>query len=258
MTSRRSLIAAAMAALLSAQLTTAATAAGADNDETANARPLKVHVLGASLADNLATGLKWRLRNDKRFVLTESTKPATGLIRRDVYDWQARLERILARNEIDIALVAIGGNDRQSFFQNNKRLRRFSPEWREVYRKRLAMFMSTLKAKVPVVYWVGLPIVSSKQTAEDFQDLNKMISAVAKEHDVRFIDIYDDFKSEDGGYSSYGVALSGRRSRLRQKDGIHFTMAGALRLGDAIADRVISDLEANGTKAADAGGTTAQ
>lgn len=126
--------------LIGCFVTTNVLAAGQSKDEIT--KPYHLKVIGASMADQLATGLRWEFRGDKSFKISQDAKAATGLIRKDVYDWQAALEDIVNDDKIDIAVVAIGGNDRQSFFRNGRRLRRFSVLWRAEYFKRLQKFMA--------------------------------------------------------------------------------------------------------------------
>jgi hypothetical protein len=44
---------------------------------------------------------------------------------------------------------------------------------------------------------------------------------------AEFLDIYERFLDESGGYSSYGPNLNGEQVRMRSDDGIHFSTAGA-------------------------------
>jgi hypothetical protein len=221
---------------------TSVVAAGKGVDEIT--KPYHMKVIGASMADQLATGLLWEFKGDKLFRISQSTKAATGLVRADVYNWQDQLEEIVKDDNIDIIVVALGGNDRQSFFHKRRRLRRFSVLWRAEYLRRLQKFMRTLTSNVPVVYWVGLPIVRSARATNDYNRLNRYFRDVGGPLGVRYLDIYDKFANEAGKYTSYGKSLAGRKRRLRQRDGVHFTMAGARVLGKVVGDLIRADLNA--------------
>jgi hypothetical protein len=220
--------------------------AGTSADEIT--KPYRMKVIGASMADQLATGLRWEFKGDKSFRISQSAKAATGLVRKDVFNWQAQLEEIVKDDKIDIVVVALGGNDRQSFFHKGRRLRRFSVLWRAEYLRRLDKFMRTLTSNVPVVYWVGLPIVRSQQATKDYDRLNGYFRDVGGPLGITYLDIYRRFADDAGRYTSFGKSLAGRKRRLRQKDGIHFTMAGARVLGKVVGDMIRADLKARKQK----------
>jgi hypothetical protein len=47
---------------------------------------------------------------------------------------------------------------------------------------------------------------------------------------AEFVDIYERFTSEDGGYTSRGPDLNGQTVTMRKSDGIHFSSAGSDKL----------------------------
>lgn len=223
-------------------------ALSADDGTNGLSKPYRLKVIGASMADQLATGLRWEFQGDKSYIVTQSAKAATGLVRKDVYDWQARLEEILKGNKMDIVVVALGGNDRQNIFDNGRRLDRFTVLWRVQYLRRLEKFMRTLTANVPVVYWVGLPMVRSAQGTKDFARLNSYFRDVGGPLGITYLDIYGRFANK-GKYAAFGRTLAGSRRRLRKKDGVHFTMAGARKLGKIVGDMIRVDLKARQSRA---------
>jgi hypothetical protein len=216
----------------------------ASERSTLMSKPYRLKVIGASLADQLATGLRWEFGESGDFIVSHEAKPGTGLVRTDVYDWQAAVEQIVKDDKIDIVVVALGGNDRQSFFHNGRRLSRFSETWRMQYYRRLQRFMRTLTDNVPVVYWVSLPKAESPEMSDDFAKLNSYVREVGTPLGIKYIDIYGRFADGQGNYSSFGNSLTGERTQLRQEDGIHFTMAGARKLGHIVSKIILADLQA--------------
>jgi hypothetical protein len=203
-----------------------------------------VFVIGASMADQLATGLKWSLRKDPNLQISVRAKAATGLVRDDVHDWLKAARNLVAEEDIHIAIVALGGNDRQDFFANGRRIKRFSTLWRAEYMKRAALFMNILKQDGAAIYWVGLPIVRSKRMTKDYMLINTYLRDLAKENGIKFIDIATKFRGRNGGYTAFGKDLNNRQRRIRDKDGIHFNMAGARVLGEYVSGTIRQDLKA--------------
>lgn len=202
----------------------------------------RLYVLGDSLAANLADGLIWALRDVKDVKVIKQTKAATGLVRDDVYNWTRFVAELLENERVDIAVIAIGGNDRQDIRAEGKRYERFTPPWRGEYRQRVASFMRVLDDKGPAVYWVGLPRVRSKRMSKDYQRFNAHYGEIARAHGIKFIDIFDRFRSASDGYTAYGRGIAGEVTRLRDGDGIHFTLVGARKLGQIVAEEIRRDL----------------
>lgn len=211
--------------------------------------PAKMLVVGASLADEMATGLRWHLRDNPTIKISDHTKAATGLVRDDVYDWQATLEKLLTERSPDIVVVSLGGNDRQAMVVDGERHGRFSLLWRIEYFKRLERFMRTLTSRVEHVYWVSLPVVRSTEMTDHYQRLNDYVQRIGAQTGVRFIDMFDRFKGDDG-FTAFGNDVNGNRTRIRDRDGIHFSMDGAKVMGKFVADAIIEDLNARRGKAA--------
>jgi hypothetical protein len=203
----------------------------------------RLFVLGDSFAANLADGLIWALQDVKDVQVVKRTRAATGLVRDDVLNWTQSVAKLLEEEKVDIALVAIGGNDRQDIRVGGKRHARFTAPWRTEYLRRVERFMRTLD-KGAAVYWVGLPPVRSRPMSRDYQRLNAYYRELARKHGIKFIDIYDRFRGASGGYTAYGGGLDGATERLRDGDGVHFTLVGARMLGRLVAEEIRRDLHA--------------
>jgi hypothetical protein len=209
----------------------------------AESKPYRLYVLGDSLATNLADGLVWALRDTKDVHVVKWTRPATGLVRDDVLDWTRSVTELLKNEKVDIAVIAIGGNDRQDVRVAGKRYERFSGPWRSEYRRRVERFIRAFESKGVTVYWVGLPPVRSKQMSRDYQSLNALYRDIAGAHGIKFIDIFDRFRSASGDYTAYGKDAAGTIARLRDSDGIHFTSVGSRELGEIVGAQVHRDLQ---------------
>lgn len=204
---------------------------------------LRIAVIGDSVAGDLARGMQKLLHPQSKHKVVKFTKAATGLMRDDVYDWRGALRGFVGKREFDVAIVMIGGNDRQSIFLNGTRLRLGSAAWRAEYARRVAAFMAILAKAEAKVYWVGLPPVSSARMNADYRMLNAIYRAQAGKHGFAYLDLWARFTDAKGRYTSFGRAADGTKRRLRQRDGKHFTIYGEMLLADLVARTVARDLD---------------
>ncbi|ARP98521.1 SGNH/GDSL hydrolase family protein [Pseudorhodoplanes sinuspersici] len=203
---------------------------------------LRIGVVGDSMAGDLGDGMQKLLRDHDTLKVIRFAKPATGLMRDDVYNWQSALKAFISKTKLNAIVVMIGGNDRQSIWLNGRRLPRGSKMWLTEYERRVARFMTTLAAVDAKVYWVGLPAVRSAWMSRDYQGLNRIFRAQARKHGFTYVSTWEHFLDESGGYTSFGHSLDGVKRRLRKEDGMHFTNDGQLRLADIVAGAIGRDL----------------
>jgi len=195
-------------------------------------------VLGDSLGGGVWAGLYNIFRKDKNIKVLRKTKPSTGFVRLDFYDWNARLRQILTKTRIDVAVVMMGANDRQTIVTKAGRYRPGSERWLEIYASRVDEYIRQLKAHGARVYWVGLPITRRKKYSRHMQILNEIFADRARANNIVFVDIWNDFTMPNGNYSANGKDVKGRMRKLRANDGVHFTMRGYQKLAFA-AERFI-------------------
>ncbi len=199
-------------------------------------RRYRMVVYGDSLATNVFHGLQGYARRAGFYTVKRRTRGGTGLIRDDQYDWYERTLRFLREDRPDIVVVTFGGNDRQSLSSGRLRLKRFSERWWREYRRRVDRYMAALKRATPHVYWVGLPVVRSGRMTRDYAKFNRVYRTYAAKHGVVFVDTFDRFQADGGGYTSAGADIDGGRRTLRTSDGIHFNGAG----GQVLAQLVVA------------------
>jgi len=202
------------------------------------AKKINLMVLGDSLGDGVWAGLYNIFRKDKNIKVMRKTKPSTGFVRLDYYDWNAKLAQILKRNKIDVAVVMVGANDRQTIITKTGRFRPGSKRWREIYASRVDTFIKQLKKRNAKIYWVGLPITRRKKFARHMKMLNEIFAERAAANNIVFVDIWKDFTTANGRYSANGKDVNGRMRKLRANDGVHFTMRGYRKLA-TVAERYI-------------------
>ena len=132
--------------------------------------------------------------------------------------------------KIDLAIILIGSNDRQSLRDGGAILDQRSPKWKEAYLDRAKAIGRIFRDRNVPLIWVGLPIMNYERLSADMLEFNALFKKAAEETGARFIDIWEAFADDRGQFSSYGPDVNGQMARLRASDGIHFTRAGARKL----------------------------
>src|SRR5262249_32559210 len=117
----------------------------------------QVFVLGDSLAAGLWSGLMRATDGDERLSVDGRYKEDSGLARPEYYDWSDALQKILASNSIDIAVVMIGTNDGQEIRDGDLRYTFGSPDWSRQYAAEVERLTKSLRDAGAAVYWVELP-----------------------------------------------------------------------------------------------------
>ena len=227
---------AGIAALLLGLFFTCTTRAASDRIVTASLFDIvpksstqRIAVIGDSLAQDLWNGLHKLYRDQENVEFIKFTKVSSGLVRDDVYDWNAKVRTFVKKHDFDIAIVLIGGNDRQAIRAGGKRHARFGKGWNKEYAARVTDFTNSLKQKSNMIYWLGLPIVKSGRMSRDYTKINKIYKAQAKANGITFVNTWTLFDTEDGKFTSFGLDVKGVKRRLRKDDGFHFTVAGKKR-----------------------------
>ncbi len=102
-------------------------------------------------------------------------------------------------------------------------------KWGEAYAKRVDEMIAALKAKGVPVLWVGLPAIRTRTTS-DITYLDEIYRARAARAGVVYVDVWDGFVDDRGGFAVQGPDFEGQIRRLRSGDGVHFTKYGAIKL----------------------------
>jgi uncharacterized protein len=199
----------------------------------------RVVLLGDSLADGLWSGTLRAFQEDSNLEIVNRSKPSSGFVRND---WNTTLDDILKDESYQIAVVMFGANDDQSFRNGKDVVKPGTDAWRELYGQRVEAFIKKLRAKGLAVYWVGLPIMRSPDESDDAEVLNEIFREKAFINGAKFIDTWSGFTDESGRYSAYGPDMTGQVRRLRDDDGIHFTMRGYLKLAHFVEKEIRRDL----------------
>jgi len=201
-----------------------------------------VVVLGDSISAGLAGGLARVFAGDPKVNVIARTRPGSGFTRPDYFDWNKFLARVLSEVRVDVAVVMIGTNDRQSLRTSGARFKRNTDRWRQGYSKRVAQFVRQLKRQGAAVYWYELPVSGIPRLNEHFAQVNEILREQVRRHQIKFIKSWDAFASPDGGYSAFGFDVTGRTRRLRTSNRLNFTASGFDKLARLVSSDIKFDL----------------
>lgn len=204
----------------------------------------RLYVFGDSLGDGIWAGLYRAFGSEGNIDVIKKSKVSTGFVRTDYYDWNKHLTNILTTDKVHIAVVMFGANDMQPIRvrKTGKFHKVGSPEWRDIYAKRIDAFIRKLKSSNSAVYWVGLPIMRSPKHNDAMQVMNDIFRERAFINGIKYIDTWNGFADQFGRYSAFGPDLNGQVGRLRANDGVHFTIRGYRKLAHFVEREIRRDM----------------
>jgi hypothetical protein len=195
-------------------------------------------VFGDSQAQGLAGGLSRVLLEDSRFRVINRTHPGAALVHGES-EWLAPVQRFVAREKADIAVVMFGANDRLDLRDERGAYLRFHTDaWRDAYTARIGKILSALTDAGFKVIWCGNPIARSPTYSADMGYINTIYEEEARRFGAQFLSLWNAVADGDGRYAAYGKDRGGITQRMRADDGIHFTAAGY----EVIAEKIIGML----------------
>jgi hypothetical protein len=210
--------------------------------------PYRVLLLGDSLA---ATGfgviLQKKLDAHPHVEGYRKGKSASGLARPDFFDWMAEGKRQVELRDPDLVIVIMGGNDGQDLTNKRgkgKRVRWDTDGWGEAYKLRVAAFLSEISSEGErKVMWLGLPKMGQRgleRKLELIRDVQEQAVAMLDDKGS-YLDT-SPFLVDENGELLREVKVQRRTRRLREDDGVHFTMPGSQYFADQVYPEVLNVL----------------
>ena len=187
-----------------------------------------VAVLGNGMAAALNDGLRQSFPDKPDIEFLPQTKPVSGLVRDDYYNWQDEAAKLLnGPQHIDAAIMFLGTDDHQPIRTASGYVKPDTAQWTQIYQARVTALMALFAAKKVPLIWVGLPIVRGPRMATAYLSFNDIYKAAAAKSGATYVDLWDGFENDKGNYDAIGPDAQGNRALLRKSDGIHFTREGA-------------------------------
>ncbi len=190
----------------------------------------RVLVIGDFMANALAKGLDEAFAADPDIVVINASNGASGLVRDDYYDWNAKTPELVAGNQANMLVVMVGGNDRQTIRSTGGQIQVNTDAWRTAYDAKVAAFAEMLSAQGVPVVWLSLVPVSSGSLSRDYSSFNSLYRQKAELKGLTFADVWNGFADDKGVYVSSGPDINGQTRQLRAGDGLNFVRAGRRKL----------------------------
>jgi hypothetical protein len=205
-------------------------------------RPLrKLLVTGDSLSTPLDVQLARRLTSQGVEVVRDPHL-GTGISKSFTVDWGQLAAGQVRRERPDAVVVFIGANEGFPMpGAGGREVECCGPEWAAAYATRVRQMADTYRRDGAArVYWITLPVPRDPDRQKISRVVNAAIAvAVAPwRSQVRVIDAVKTFTPD--GYRD-AMDVRGRRTIVREADGIHLNEAGAGLLADDVLVRIGQD-----------------
>jgi S-formylglutathione hydrolase FrmB/lysophospholipase L1-like esterase len=199
----------------------------------------EILLLGDSfMVEGLGPVLEKRLKEIPELTVNREFKSATGLVREDYFDWFTYFAETLDRIKPQLVIISLGANDTQDIvvMDGDKRKRSFinTPEWNEEYALKVGRLLAVAEERDVRVLWIGLPIMRKEAYDKRVHNLNEVVEEVCAVSQIcDFFSSYELLTDKDGAFTAYVTLPDNTHERIRAKDSIHLTEAGASLIADA-------------------------
>lgn len=202
----------------------------------------KVLMIGDSMiAGGFGLYLAQDLEREHGFEVDRRGKSSTGLARPDFHDWISVGGAARADAKPSAVVCMFGGNDGQGLYMGKSAkpewIRWGEPEWTPEYRRRVNAFADAVTEAGEYLVWIGMPPMRLDRLRERVAHMNEIYATeMAIRPNARFVPIWDAL-AVNGKYSDH-VEIAGKRTRVRNNDGVHITVAGAHFLSDFVRPHI--------------------
>lgn len=200
------------------------------------------HVLfvGDSLMKSVAPHIQRWLKEQYNITSSNLSKPSTGLAYPAFFDWPATIEKHLKEDpNIRLMIVMMGTNDAWDFPNPTKEGAFFkfkSEDWVSTYHRRIMRILQAAETTNTAVIWIGLPTMKSPKFDGKMRYVDGFMRATTFNR-VIWIPTMPILDNEQGQYAD-SIIHNGKLTRMRKKDGIHFSTIGELAIAQAVKDKI--------------------
>ncbi len=210
-----------------------------------SANPLKVYMFGDSQVYSLGNGLSRLAGKDSPIAVEFLAVHSSGFIRGDYFDWPAKLADTLSAGSYDTAVMMLGMNDYQNFWNSRGEImKKRTPEWEEAYAEKCSELIDLALLYVPRVYWVGMPRVKDPQYEESLQYIDGVQDRIAARYGPDIVircPIADSLPGSGGSFLANVTTPSGKIVQAMSSDGSHFTVEGGQYAMEGLFARMVGD-----------------
>ncbi|MCO4746732.1 MAG: DUF459 domain-containing protein [Proteobacteria bacterium] len=202
----------------------------------------RVLVVGASTINSyLGSELRRVLEETYGVVAIRDGRLGTGLVRSDVFDWPAHLEKLVEEHEPDLVIANFGGNDCQPIQVDGKRVAFGKEGWDGEYASRVSAMVTATEAAGAEVVWVGMGVVKDEGFSERLRRLDRILESAVVDAGGVYVEQSDLTAETDGSYK-VDVSHDGSAGLMHMSDGVHLTRLGA----KSVVQRLLPRLERAG------------
>ena len=226
--------------------------ARADAAPTCPTAPMRLVVLGDSLADGLWASFQRSFATCDTLDVVRVTAVSDGLAKSSDEEWISRYMTQAGLPEdgtTDVAVVQVGAND-INFIRNGNSREIFNTElWNQLYAQRVREITDTLRAHSAAVFWVGLPVVGNTKFEPNYQIITAVQKQAVRKAGGKFVDIHELTKFGTGDFAMSGK-VDGQIVKMRAADKVHFTLPGYDMVARAVLDDLIDIINATNRRLA--------
>ena len=165
------------------------------------------------------------------------SKQSTGLLYKKSHNWAQVIKDTLTQNQgIKLLVMLIGANDPWGRSINGRFYKLNSSEWKEFYARRVDEIYKIAKASDVKVLWLSLPCMQKTDYAKKIKLLNEIYKSVSEQNGQIFINT-SEYLCQNDNFLTH-LNIDGKRSKIRQDDGIHISKIGSQILADEILKRI--------------------
>jgi uncharacterized protein len=195
---------------------------------------------GDSLMGTVSESLVQLTRSNPAVKVTTDVQIGTGLARPDIYNWPSAVSAQLSAAKPDVVVLMFGANDDQDMQAAGHRVVIGTDPWRAEYARRVSALMALVATGQRQVIWLGIPAVKRARLNQTKDAINSVLRTMAPQYPgVTFVDPNPVFDGPGGSYTTYINNAGGQPVKVRESDGIHFTLAGANRLTPLILAPIV-------------------
>ena len=201
----------------------------------------KVFFAGDSLMQGVAPFCQKWLKQEHDIESINLSKQSTGLSYPQAFDWPATIEKTLKANPSIAALVVfLGPNDPWDFpdpeHKGGHYLKFKSAQWEQVYLSRVQRILDIAQQHQVKVIWLGIPYMRKNSLNEQMLYLDALLENYLKDK-VIWLPTKQLLSGANAGYVD-SIEINGKTTRMRSKDGIHFTPAAQRILSEYIQSKL--------------------
>ena len=165
------------------------------------------------------------------------SKQSTGLLYKKSHNWAQVIKDTLTQNQdIKLLVMLIGANDPWGRSINGKFYELNSSEWREFYARRVDEIYKIAKASNVKVLWLSLPCMKKTGYEKKIKLLNEIYKSASEQNGQFFINT-SEYLCQNDNFLTH-LNINGKRSKIRQDDGIHISKIGSQILAGEILKRI--------------------